>query len=243
MPLIYAVLLILTAILVWLGTPKNDITAEGDRSLSERLAPLKHIQVWRFSLYYVAVFGAYVALSSWLPNYYTSHFTASDGAPVSLTKAALITASFHLPSIADAPSGIGCQISGSALRHEANFCAHAGRRCDPRIARGILPFLVMFGSSPSLSSSTDVRWVSERRPCLNYPTYFQDVGAVGGLVGMSGWSQWIRSAPALFAAATPAGYRRTFLVMAILVVVCIIWMEISIDRIEKVKPTRKRIEK
>ena len=34
------------------------------------LSPLKHMRVWRFSLYYVVVFGAYVALAAWLPKYY-----------------------------------------------------------------------------------------------------------------------------------------------------------------------------
>ena len=33
------------------------------------LAPLKNIQVWRFALYYFFVFGAFVALSLWLPQY------------------------------------------------------------------------------------------------------------------------------------------------------------------------------
>ena len=49
------------------------------------LAPLKYIQVWRFSLYYVVVFGAYVALSAWLPNYYRNTFG------VDLRTAALLT--------------------------------------------------------------------------------------------------------------------------------------------------------
>ena len=28
------------------------------------------MRVWRFSLYYVVTFGAYVALAAWLPKYY-----------------------------------------------------------------------------------------------------------------------------------------------------------------------------
>ena len=34
-----------------------------------QLEPLKNIQVWRFSLYYFFVFGAFVALALWLPRY------------------------------------------------------------------------------------------------------------------------------------------------------------------------------
>jgi NNP family nitrate/nitrite transporter-like MFS transporter len=34
-----------------------------------QLSPLKSLQVWRFSLYYFFVFGAFVALALWLPSY------------------------------------------------------------------------------------------------------------------------------------------------------------------------------
>ena len=49
------------------------------------LAPLRHVRVWRFSLYYVAVFGAYVALAAWLPKYYVDNFD------IALAEAALLT--------------------------------------------------------------------------------------------------------------------------------------------------------
>src|SRR5690606_36373946 len=38
-------------------------------SLAQQFAPLKNIQVWRFSVYYFFVFGAFVALALWLPQY------------------------------------------------------------------------------------------------------------------------------------------------------------------------------
>ncbi len=38
-------------------------------SFWSQLEPLKNIQVWRFSLYYFFVFGAFVALALWLPRY------------------------------------------------------------------------------------------------------------------------------------------------------------------------------
>ena len=38
-------------------------------SLTEQFAPLKNLQVWRFSLYYFFVFGAFVALALWMPHY------------------------------------------------------------------------------------------------------------------------------------------------------------------------------
>ncbi|ALS98029.1 nitrate/nitrite transporter [Lacimicrobium alkaliphilum] len=38
-------------------------------TLAEQLSPLVDIRVWRFSLYYFFVFGAFVALALWLPHY------------------------------------------------------------------------------------------------------------------------------------------------------------------------------
>ena len=61
------------------------------------LAPLKHVRVWRFSLYYVVVFGAYVALSAWLPNYYRNTFG------VDLRTAALLTALYIFTGTVTSP--------------------------------------------------------------------------------------------------------------------------------------------
>jgi hypothetical protein len=38
-------------------------------SFAEQFAPLRNLQVWRFSLYYFFVFGAFVALALWMPHY------------------------------------------------------------------------------------------------------------------------------------------------------------------------------
>lgn len=42
---------------------------QADLSLGKQLAPLVELRVWRFSLYYFFVFGAFVALALWLPHY------------------------------------------------------------------------------------------------------------------------------------------------------------------------------
>ena len=67
--------------------------------LSELIAPLRSVRTWRFGLYYVVVFGAYVALSLWLPAYYNRVF----GLP--LAKAALLTALFIFPASLLRPVG------------------------------------------------------------------------------------------------------------------------------------------
>ena len=73
---VYAVILLITAILFWFFA-KDDPTLIKRRKAKQKpasfihqLAPLKHLQVWRFSLYYAFSFGAFVALALWLPRYY-----------------------------------------------------------------------------------------------------------------------------------------------------------------------------
>ncbi|MDO4631701.1 MAG: MFS transporter [Corynebacterium sp.] len=63
-PVIYAVLLVLIGVLTWVIVPKVDRAPGASKSITEMLRPLRHIRIWRFSLYYVVVFGAYVALSA-----------------------------------------------------------------------------------------------------------------------------------------------------------------------------------
>lgn len=67
-PVVYAVLLVLTAIALFLITPRKDRKPGATRTIGQQLEPLRDIRVWRFSLYYVVVFGAYVALSAYLPR-------------------------------------------------------------------------------------------------------------------------------------------------------------------------------
>ena len=49
----------------WRAAPRG----ERPRSAWLELEPLKNVQVWRFALYYFFSFGAFVALSLWLPRY------------------------------------------------------------------------------------------------------------------------------------------------------------------------------
>jgi len=48
---------------------KNDRAAKQQQGFWEQLSPLGDLRVWRFSLYYFFVFGAFVALALWLPHY------------------------------------------------------------------------------------------------------------------------------------------------------------------------------
>ena len=98
-PAIYTVALVVVAILTFVIVPRRDKMAGEGKPIREMLVPLKHMRVWRFSLYYAAVFGAYVALSAWLPKYYVDNF----GIELKGSRAA--HHDLHLPRLAAATRG------------------------------------------------------------------------------------------------------------------------------------------
>lgn len=73
-PMAYAGLLVLMAAAVWFLAPAPDRCPAKGRPFAEMLAPIKQLRVWEFSLHYVVVFGAYVALSGVLPKYYYTNY-------------------------------------------------------------------------------------------------------------------------------------------------------------------------
>ncbi len=96
-PQVYSVAMIIMAIIFWIFTypdPAQQARAKSGQhiSLSDQLAPLKEMRVWRFGLYYYFVFGGFVALALWLPKYYVGEYN------MDLKTASLITMCFTLPS-------------------------------------------------------------------------------------------------------------------------------------------------
>ncbi len=94
---VYAVVIGITAVLFYLFT-KDDPALQERRARGveyvpfiKQLEPLKNIQVWRFSLYYFFVFGAFVALALWLPRYYVGAYGLDLGT------AGLLAAAYAMP--------------------------------------------------------------------------------------------------------------------------------------------------
>lgn len=73
-PLVYAALLVLMAAAVWFLAPSPDRTPARAKTFAEVVKPVGKLPVWEYSLHYVVVFGAYVALSGLLPNYYVANY-------------------------------------------------------------------------------------------------------------------------------------------------------------------------
>lgn len=92
LPRIYALALLVMAVVFWFGTFSKKVEHGHELSLRERLAPLKNVQVWRFGMYYFLVFGGFVALAQWLIPYYVNVYA------VSVATAGMMAAIFTLPS-------------------------------------------------------------------------------------------------------------------------------------------------
>ncbi|MDO9394621.1 MAG: nitrate/nitrite transporter, partial [Methylotenera sp.] len=91
-PQIYAVLMLVTAILFWVFTFSDPAHKVGKTiTIGEQLAVLKDPKVWKYSQYYSIVFGGYVALALWMTKYYIGEYGFD------LKTAALMAAAFSIP--------------------------------------------------------------------------------------------------------------------------------------------------
>lgn len=92
LPRSYAALLVLTTVVFWLLTESRRPEGGAAKSLGDRLAPLRVERVWRFGLYYLLVFGGFVALSQWLIPYYVNVYG------LAVAGAGTLAAAFSFPS-------------------------------------------------------------------------------------------------------------------------------------------------
>lgn len=91
-PKVYAVLMLVTAILFWFFTFSDPSHKVGKSvTIREQLAAFKDPKVWKLSQYYSIVFGGFVALALWMTQYYVSEYGFD------LKTAALLAAAFSIP--------------------------------------------------------------------------------------------------------------------------------------------------
>ncbi|GAA1627272.1 MFS transporter [Catellatospora bangladeshensis] len=240
-PVVYAALLLVLAAAIWFGAPRRDRMPGRGTPLRQQLRPLKQVRVWRFSLYYVAVFGAYVALAAWLPGYYMDNFG------VSLQTAAYLTAVFIFPASLLRPAGgsisdrfgarrvmywtFGLMLVTSGILMMPNghiVIAHADGTQTSHLGYhlGIVPFTVLvflLGCAMGVGKAAVYKHIPEYFP--------QSVGSVGGLVGMLGGLGGF-FLPPLFAY-TKAWFgfpSSTFFVLFLLTAACAVWMHRTVVR-------------
>ncbi len=182
-PVLYSAFLVLMAAAVWFLSPAHDKRPASGRSLKSMLEPLKEVRVWRFGLYYVVVFGAYVAFSLWLPSYYKSVYR------LSLSTSALLTALFIFPASLLRP--LGGWLSDRLGARPVTYGVFAGMllACLPLAAPdGTFGFKVGLPAFVALVEVLGIGMGLGKASVYKYiPEYFPtDVGVVGGLVGTLG---------------------------------------------------------
>jgi NNP family nitrate/nitrite transporter-like MFS transporter len=95
---LWALAMLAMALVFWFTTRDDPVTVArrasgaGPEPLAKMLEPLKNVQVWRFSLYYFFVFGAFVALALWLPRYLIGVYG------LEITTAGMIGAAYSIPA-------------------------------------------------------------------------------------------------------------------------------------------------
>lgn len=245
---VYAVILFITSLLFFLLTKEDPTTAErrekGEKAAPAwmQLSPLKKLQVWRFSLYYFFVFGAFVALALWLPRY------AQGVYGLGLKEAGLIAASYALPgSIFRALGGwLSDKYGARAIMYwtfagSAVICFILSYPSTQYIVDGIegpiaftmaiplnifVVLIIGLGFFMSLGKAAVYKHI---------PVYYSDnVGSVGGLVGMiGGLGGFIL--PITFGVMNDmiGVWTSCFMLLFILVTIALTWMHFSIRIMER----------
>lgn len=221
---------------------RRKISGQGHVSLTEQLAPLKKMQVWRFSAYYFFVFGAFVALASFLPRYYIGAYG------LELTTAGVLAGLYSLPgSIFRAFGGWMSDKWGARFVIYLTFLvslivlfvmSYPGSHYVVRGINGTFEFDIIVSLSLFVGLTVILGFVMSLGSAAVFkhiPVYYPNhVGSVGGLVGMIGGlgGFFLPIAFGMLLDATGI-WTAPFMLLFVLVAVSIGWMHLSIRRIER----------
>ncbi len=248
--IVWASALVVMAILFFLLT-KDDPDLAARRAsgaqpepISAMMAPLKNIQVWRFSLYYFFVFGGFVALALWLPRYYVGVYG------LDIVTAGLLGAAYSIPgslfrilggTLSDKVGArkvmywtfIGSVICTFFLSYPATTYVVKGIRGPIQfdLALGFVPFTLLtfaLGFFMSLGKAAVYKHI---------PVYYpKHLGAVGGVVGLiGGLGGFIL--PIVFGMANDyiGVWTSCFMVLFAIVLISLLWMHAAVLRLEKLE--------
>ncbi|RDD63037.1 MFS transporter [Ferruginivarius sediminum] len=247
---IYAVVLAIVAVGFYLVSKEDPTTAarreRGEKPASAlmQLEPLKNLQVWRFATYYFFVFGAFVALASWLPRYYVGAYG------LSLETAGMLAAAYSLPaSVFRALGGWMSDKWGARSVMYLTFivslvCLFILSYPETRyVVSGIEgPIQFSFGVGIWLFAVLTVLLgfvmsLGKAAVYKHIPVYYpQHVGSVGGLVGMIGGLGGF-VLPIVFGVMNDLTgvWTSCFMLLFAIVLVSLVWMHIAIRLMERRK--------
>ncbi len=248
--LVYAAILVATAILFFLFTKDDPVHVARKKlgikreSFVAQLAPLKHLQVWRFAFYYFFVFGGYVALALWLPRFYTGAYGLSLGT------AGILAAIYALPgSVFRALGGyLSDKIGARAVMYWtfgvslAVLFLLSYPSTDYRVAgiEGPIEFNITIPLWMFVSLTIVLGFMMSLGKAAVYkhiPVYYPDhVGSVGGIVGLIGGLGGFFMPIAFGMMNDLIGvWTSCFMLLVALVAVNLTWMHIAILKSEKAK--------
>lgn len=245
---VWAGALALMAVLFWVTTRDDPVirqrrlTGERPKSAFLELAPLRNVQVWRFSLYYFFVFGAFVALSLWLPQYLVRVYGLDIGT------AGVIAACFSIPASLFRVYGghlsdtYGARrvlywtflvsiVATFILSYPAADYVIQGAHGEIKfhLGMGLVGFTVtvfVLGFFMALGKAAVYKHI---------PVYYpKHVGAVGGLVGMIGGLGGFLL-PILFGVLLDLTglWTSCFMALFVIVAVSLTWMHVAIRQMEQ----------
>jgi len=247
---VYAVVMVATAVLFYLLAKTDPVQTERSRtgarpvSAGSQLEPLKNIQVWRFATYYFFVFGAFVALASFLPRYYVGAYG------LELTTAGVFAGLYSLPgSVFRALGGWMSDKWGARLVMYLTFIVSLAIlfvMSYPQtsyVVAGITgPITFDFGLSVGVFVALTVvlgfvMSLGKAAVYKHIPVYYpHHVGAVGGLVGMIGGLGGF-FLPIAFGILldTTGVWTAPFMLMFVIVGMSTVWMHVAIRRMERAR--------
>lgn len=244
---VYAAVLLTTAVLFFLMTEDDPVTAERKRRGEKapaaflQLEPLKRLQVWRFSLYYFFAFGGFVAFSLWLPRYYVGVYG------VDLKTAGILASAYSFTSLLRAVGGILADKWGARRMMYLSFIGSVV--CTFFLSYPATDYIVHGIEGPIRFTLAMPWWLFVLMTMLlglfmtlgsaavykHIPVYYpHHVGAVGGLVGMiGGLGGFIL--PICFGIMNDliGVWTSCFMLMFTLVAIALIWMHLAIRRMEQ----------
>lgn len=238
---IWAAVLALTGLVFWFTTTDDPafrerrLRKDKPKSILLEFAPLKDLQVWRFSLYYFFSFGGFVALALWLPRYLVGVYGFS------LESAGMLAAAYSIPgSIFRAYGGVLSDRIGArkvmymtlAVASAATLVLSMPPAVGPQsgtLAISSTVFVIVLfvlGFFMSLGKAAVYKHI---------PAYYPDnIGAVGGVVGMVGGlgGFFLPIAFGLLKDLTGL-WPSCFMLLFLVVVVSLIWMHLSIRQMQR----------
>ena len=245
---VYAVALAITAVLFYVFAKpdpehqRRQSLGKKPVSVAEQLAPLKNMQVWRFSVYYFFVFGAFVALASFLPRYYVGAYG------VELTTAGILAGLYSLPgSVFRAVRGWMSDKWGARFVTYMTFAvslmvlflmSYPGSHYIVQGINGAIEFDIRVSLGLFVTLSIILGFVMSLGKAAVYkhiPHYYPNhVGSVGGLVGMIGGLGGFILPIAFGILLDATGiWTAPFMLLFVLVAVSTLWMHAAIRKIER----------